>query len=138
MKKFICTLTLTFLLVFTLVACDGGKSKPWDTALVLEENGYNVSLSIGEKSIKALSAEFGDFFNRDVYCVSFATDAESDTDDYDLENYGLFIYCDNSTEIERIYKKMEKAFLLEVDVVEQADGVVFIGDSEIWNIANEK
>ncbi len=135
MKKFICIFTLAVLLIFTFSSCGGEKSEPWDTALLLEENGYNVSLTVGEKSIKVMSAEFGDFFNKDVYCVSFAVDGESDIDDFDTENFGLFIYCDNKEETERIFKKMEKAFLLEVDVVEQADGVIYVGSTDIWDIA---
>jgi len=138
MKKFICIFTLAVLLIFTFSSCGGEKSEPWDTALVLEENGYNVSLTVGEKSIKVFSAEFGDFFNKDVYCVSFAVAGEASVQDFDTEEFGLFIYCDNKEETERIFKKMEKAFLLEVDVVEQTDGVVYVGSTEIWDIAYEK
>lgn len=135
MKKTVYIFILTVLLVFTLTACGGEKSEPWDTALLLEENGYNVSLTVGEKSIKAFSAEFGNFFNKDVYCVSFAVDGEASVQDFDTEEFGLFIYCDNKEETERIVKKMEKAFLLDVDVVEQADGVIYVGSADIWDIA---
>lgn len=131
-KKLICVFSLMLLLILSLVSC-GENSEPWDTALLLEENGYNVSLTVGEKSIKALSAEFGDFFNKDVYCVSFAVNEDSDLNDYEVSDFGLFIYCNNKEEVNRIFKKMEKAFLLDVDVVEQVDGVVFVGSMDIWD-----
>lgn len=150
MKKFLIFIIVASVCVLSFASCSNSKKNEQDLsdgeeeeeyeevvnedplalAKKFDEKDYYVEVRVDSKDIES----FADTFEVRRKGINYIVAVASDND----EDFGMYIYCNNSTTAEKMvsdfeeYAEEELKEELKRVIIEREDKIVFIGSEDIW------